>query len=136
MAHWAEKYVGKAYVPGVYDCAELAREVLKREFGKDIRVPSARDYSGKKGIAMFRAMSSQLGAEKANCAKPITTPYEGCAVLLKARGYSQHIGVYCVINKEPFVLHAADSKVNQVVLCRVRDLRARALAIEGYYAWI
>jgi hypothetical protein len=55
--------------------------------------------------------------------------------LLIHRGYPRHVGLYCVINGEPYVLHSASAR-KATILTRVRSLADQGLAIEGYYRWI
>jgi hypothetical protein len=135
MAHWSDRYVGRPYVEGSFDCGALAELVQREVFAKEIHLPSERRYVGKRDVERFQAMASQIAAEKVNFAEPVTVPRDGDAVLLMARGYPQHIGVFCMLQGEPWVMHAADS-CGQVVRCRIRDLASRCLAVEGYYRWI
>ena len=134
--HWSARYVGRRYEEGVFDCGELARAVQLEVFGRKIRLPSTRDHVHVEGsLAKFRTMAAQIDACKDDVAVRTHVPHEGDGVLLKTRGYRQHIGVYCVIAGEAWVLHATDG-AGQVVLQRARDLPMRGLQIEGYYRWI
>ncbi len=136
MAHWSSAYIGRPYIDGEFDCGELARVVNREVFGRAIRVPAERGYIGKAtAFEKFRAMAAQIEAEIPNCAEPTEHPEEGDGVLLQSRGYLQHIGIFCVVDGEPCVLHATDS-AGQVVRQRIRDLRVRGLHVEGYYRWI
>ena len=36
MQHWAEKYIGKPWVNGEYDCWGLVRDVYKNELGVEL----------------------------------------------------------------------------------------------------
>lgn len=133
--HWCQRYIGLPYVAGKFDCVELARLVQREVFHREIKLPSHRDYLREAGVAKrFAATRAQIAAEKPNVAERTDTPAEGDGVLLIARGYPQHIGIYCVVNGEPAVLHAADSS-RQVVLCRLRELDIRGLRVEGFYKW-
>jgi phosphatidylserine/phosphatidylglycerophosphate/cardiolipin synthase-like enzyme len=133
MQHWSQRYVGRPYIEGEFDCGELARTVQREVFGREIALPTERGYMGKKGAEKFRAMAAQIDTEKTRIAERTEAPQEGDAVLLVARGYLQHVGVYCLIG-EPWVLHAADT-ARQVLLARVRELAAKGLRVEGYYRW-
>lgn len=134
--HWSWAYVGRRYVDGEFDCGELARLVQKEVFGKDVAIATERGYLKAEGtLAKFRAMSAQIAAELPSCCEPTTLPREGDGVLLVTRGHAQHVGVYCFIAREPWVLHASDSS-RQVVLTRIRDLAVRGMRVEGYYRWI
>lgn len=137
--HWSGRYVGRPYILGVFDCADLARAVQKEVFGRDVKLPQDRDYkvagSGLGPRERFSLMSQQIDRCKDDVARKTNTPIDGDAVLLIARGHRQHIGIFCFICGERWVLHASDGS-NQVVLQRERDLNIRGLRVEGYYRWI
>lgn len=136
MSHWSSAYIGRPYLEAEFDCGELARLVQREVFGREILIPVERDYMGEAGpVARFRAMARQIAAEAPRLAEPTTLPKDGDAVLLKSRGYFQHIGIYCFVDGEPWVLHASDASM-QVVRTRVRELEIRGLRIEGFYRWI
>lgn len=62
------------------------------------------------------------------------SPTEGDAVLMLCRNRPSHIGVYCIVNHEPCVLHAMEN-AKMVVLHKLRDLPKVFLSIEGFYKW-
>lgn len=125
--HWSDRYLGRPYIPGEFDCAALAMCVQWEVFGRTVRIP-AEHATG------IRAQSAQININAAVVADPIDKPSEGDAVLMKARGLLSHVGVYCVINGEPHVLHAMRN-AGQVVRHRLRDLKLQGLTVEGFYAW-
>ncbi len=135
-AHWSASYVGREYVPGVFDCGELARLVNREVFGREIRLPAERDYvQAGSPREKFAAMAAQIQRLKDDIARRVDAPEEGDAVLLFARGYRQHVGVACLIAGERWVLHCSDGS-GRVQLQRERDLAVRGLMVEGYYKWI
>lgn len=136
MAHWSQRYVGRAYVEGKFDCADMARLVQLEVFKREVNIPGSRDYADKQGIARVRAQHSQIQRGLPSCATRTDSPQDGDGVLLAGRGYVNHVGVYCVINGEAYVLHAARG-YRQAVLSKVRDLPfVHGLKVEGYYRWI
>ncbi len=135
MAHWSERYVGMPYVDGQLDCADMARLVQREVFKREVHIPGSRDYAGKSGYAKLRAQAEQIDRELPNAAEPTNEPKDGDGVLLVGRGYVNHIGVYCVIGNEAYVLHAARN-YKQAVLSRAREIEMHGLKIEGYYRWI
>lgn len=136
VTHWTGGYVGRRYVEGTFDCGELARLVQREVFGREIRLPAARDYDFAGGpLEKFRLMAGQIERCKDDVARRVDVPQEGDGVLLVTRGYRQHIGVHCAIAGERWVLHASDG-TGQVVLQRERDLPMRGGTVEGYYRWI
>jgi hypothetical protein len=134
MAHWSDAYVGLPYVDGEFDCAELARTVQLEVFRRAIDLPTERQYLGLDGVAKVRAMNAQLAACRDDYGVQTSTPQEGDAVLIVSRGRLDHIGLYCLINGEAWVLHAA-SGINQVVRTRLRELPLYGYSLEGFYAW-
>lgn len=127
MAHWSEKYVGRPYVPGEYDCAELAMEVARVEFGMAVDMLSERAIG-------VREQSEQIDMMQADFAQPTDDPHDGDPVLMRCRGLLAHVGVLCVIGGERYVLHAMRN-AGMVCLHPMRRLRDVNLQIEGYYKW-
>ena len=135
MAHWSDRYVRDfRYVEGQFDCGDMVRLVQKEVFGRDVPIPGHRDYAGTEGIAKVRAMADQCERVKEESFQRTEAPREGDVALLIHRGYPRHVGVYCVIGGEPYVLHAASKRKN-VILTKVRGLALQGLAVEGYYRW-
>lgn len=128
MAHWSERYVGERYVKDSLDCAAWVARIEREQFGRDIRLPSERAQG-------LRSRSRQIESERDRFAERTHEPQEGDAVLMISRGDLWHIGIYCVIGAEPWVLHAIQ-KFGSVVLHRIRDLADRGLKLEGYYRWL
>lgn len=129
MAHWAEGYVGMAYIPGELDCAVLAERVSREVFGRALALPHERASGGP------FALPAQIQAALADYAERTDTPEEGDGVLLRARGRLTHIGIYCRIQGEPYVLHAVRG-AGQVLLHAVRRLPSVGFEVEGYYRWL
>lgn len=134
MAHWSDRYVGRPYIEGTADCAALAQDVRAEVFGRPVALPAARDYIGKEGIAKVRAMNAQIEAHALDYGTPTDCPADGDAVLLVSRGRLDHIGLFCLIGREPWVLHAATG-IDQVIRTRVRELHLYGYRVEGYYQW-
>jgi hypothetical protein len=124
--HWSARYVGLPYAEA--DCAALAARVQHEVFGRAILLP----YQREPGL---RGMSAQIERLKADFAKRIEAPIDGDAVLMQSRGRLDHIGIYCIIENEPWVLHSARN-AGQAVLHRLRDLGTQGLTLEGYYRWV
>lgn len=138
LKHWSEKYVGLLYQPGVFDCGVLCEQVQQAEFGRSVTAPKDRDYYNiPEGdvVARFKAMSSQVSRVKDQYAQRTESPSDGDAVLLVTRGYMQHLGIYCLIQGEAYVLHASES-AKQVVLHKLSHLVMKGLKVEGFYKWL
>lgn len=134
--HWSDRYVRMRDVARDLDCGELARLVQREVFGREIRLPSARDYELAGGpLEKFHLMAAQIERCKNDVAVRVDAPRDGDGVLLVSRGYRQHIGLHAAIAGERWVLHASDGS-GQVQLQRERDLGVRGLSVEGYYSWI
>jgi hypothetical protein len=133
-SHWSDAYIGRAYIDVEFDCAELSRLVQAEVFHRVIALPTERTYRGLTGPAKVRAMRDQLAACKDDYGVRTSAPVDGDAALIRSRGRIDHIGTYCLIGGEPWVLHAA-AGINQVIRTRVRDLELYGYALEGYYTW-
>lgn len=126
MAHWSDAYLGRPYVPGTADCAQLAVDVAREVFGRTVTLPQH--------CLTPRAWTAQIDALQADYADPIAAPEEGQPVLMKARGWLSHVGVYTEIEGVGHVLHAMKN-AGQVVRHRLRDLPRINLTVEGFYRW-
>lgn len=127
--HWSDAYIGQPYIPGEADCLALYCRVSSEVFSQTIPA----------GATVERAASAlgrvhQIGDGVATLVKPVTDPGEGDAVLMLCRGRPSHIGVYCVVDGEPGVLHAMANAGMAVRHC-LRDIPRLGLAIEGIYRW-
>lgn len=127
--HWSETYIGKPYSLGDADCAALVCEVRQQEF--DGTVP---DFvlALRQNTRLKRAEQLETIARRA--VSRTNTPKEGDVILMLCRGRPSHVGVYCVVDNEPSVLHAMEN-AKMVVRHRIRDLQKYFLAVEGYYKW-
>ncbi len=128
--HWAEAYVGRAYVEDRFDCAHLVAEVLRERFGRDIALPSH--------ATGVRGRDAQIAALKGTFAAETVTPIEGDAVLMRAagrrRGLGHHIGIWCDIAGTPHVLHCL--KGIGACLHPLRALGRHGLETTGVYRWL
>ena len=134
MTHWSDAYVGRRYVPMIFDCGELVRVVQREVFGREVAVPSERWYAEASVRRRLLAMSEQIDACKGALAEEIAEPEEGCGVLLRSRAKLSHIGIWCRIGSEAWVMHG-DERAEQVVRTRARELSARHFHIAGCYRW-
>lgn len=129
MAHWAEQYIGSEYAVNTADCARLLSKVRKEQFNMpvpdDIEIERAASRLGR--VGQMQDLVNEFGLRTEN-------PQEGDAVLMICRGRPSHVGVYCIVDKEPCVLHAMEN-AGMVVLHRIRELNRVFLSVEGYYTW-
>lgn len=125
--HWVERYLNRSYVDREYDCASLFCEVLREQFDKDVP-----DYGERPALRSARA--DWLETELKSRARRLKEPVEGCGVLMMSEGAYRHIGVYCIVNSRPHILH--NVKDRGARLTRPEDLPLlTGLTIEGYYEW-
>lgn len=127
MPHWSDKYVGAPYIEGEKDCAYYVELILREVFGREVRLPSER-WQGVRGL------SNQIHAYKSDYSLPIAAPADGCGVLMVGRGRMNHLGLYCLIDGLPYVLHA-QRNAGQVTRHKLRELPNQGLTVEGFYAW-
>lgn len=129
MSHWSAKYIGQEYKTNTADCARLLSKVRSEQFNlpvpTDIEVERAASRLGR--VGQMQDLVSEFGAKT-------ETPQEGDAVLMLCRARPSHIGVYCIVDNEPCVLHSMEN-AGMVVLHKIRELNRVFLSVEGYYTW-
>lgn len=128
--HWSHKYIGLFFVETAFDCAVLVQKIQQEVFGREAPIPGERWYSSERGRARLREMAHQIH-ECRSLAQEVTDPQDGDVVLLRVRGNPSHLGTYCVIEGEPWVLHMTDGQ--QSVLQRLTHLRLRGYDVLGYF---
>ena len=126
MVHWSDKYIGRAYIAREYDCAVMCEHVAFDEFDRILNLPADRAMGVEASVHQLDGLLEDFGA-------PAETPAEGDAVLLFSRGRRRHIGIYCLIDGEPYVLH----NLEKAGVCRhlIRHLVNIGMGVEGYYQW-
>ena len=128
--HWAEAYIGRAYVEGAHDCADFVVAVLRERFDRILALPAH--------AAGVRGWDEQIAALTGDYAVPTIAPREGDGVLMAAaarrRSVGHHIGLWCAVGAEPYVLHCLRGVGS--ILHPIRDLRRRALVLQGVYRWL
>lgn len=127
MAHWSDRYLETAYEEGKYDCGAFAAAVQLEVFGKQVQLPTAR-RAGPFG------RSADVSDGLADYGISTNYPCDGDAVCIKVRNRLQHIGVYCVIDGEPWLAHNSGG-FGKVVRFRLRDCERLGYIVEGYYKW-
>ena len=131
MGHWTERWLDRPYVEGEHDCLDFARDVLREEFGREIRIPP-REATGLRG---FSREIAELGGE---AAVPIVSdPAEGDGVLMSKAGWKRgghHVGLWTAPGGVPHVLHCV--KVLGSVLWPLHHLQGRGWQAEGFYRWL
>ena len=123
--------------------------MLRERFGRTLVLPgretldcarATRDGGG------VREWDAQIAALKGAFAVRVApeahgsmgAPVEGDGVLMVAAGrrrsLGHHIGLWCAVAGEPYVLHCLRGTGS--ILHPIRDLSVRALELEGVYRWI
>ena len=135
--HWAESYIGRPYVEGVHDCADFVVAVMREHFGRELTLPAHgagtrawdRQFAALKGVYAVRVAPEARGT--------MGTPREGDGVLMAAaarrHSLGHHIGIWCAVAGEPYMLHCLKGVGS--ILHPIRDLDRRALVLEGVYRW-
>ena len=154
-SHWAESYIGRPYVEGRHDCADFVVAVMRERFGRELALPAHgagtrawdRQIAALKGVYAVHVAPEARGTMGAPEARGSTvapeaggtmgTPREGDGVLMAAaarrHSVGHHIGVWCAVAGEPYVLHCLKGVGS--ILHPLRDLDRRALVLEGVYRW-
>ena len=129
MMHWAERYVGRAYREGEYDCVHLVVDVLAEQFGRRITTPAHA-----RGI---RARDAQIAHYREHVVSSVDAPAEGDVVLMRElgrrRSMGHHIGVWCDAGGAA-VLHCSVSL--GTCLHPLRRLHQYGLEVTGIYRWL
>lgn len=127
--HWSDNYIGSPYETGEADCARLIARVRQEVYGlpvpSDVEVDRAASRLGRVG---------QMGDLVEMYGQRTDEPDEGDVVLMLCRARPSHVGVYCIVDNEPCVLHAMEN-AGMVVRHRLRDLPKVFLTVEGFYKW-
>jgi len=127
MAHWSDAYMFRPYVPGEFDCGELARLVLAEVFGRHIAIPTARGTGPFADSRLVAQCCAEIGERT-------DRPADGDAVVMIARGRLGHVGVYYEVRGVAWVLHNS-REAGQVVRHRIRELPGTGLLLDGFYKW-
>ena len=130
MAHWTERWLMRTF-PDDWDCADFVRCVLEEQFGQAIELPSAR-------AAGLRGRDAQVTAGAIALAQAAQEPQEGDGVLLRAlgrrRAIGHHVGVWCVLDGVPHVLHLLGHE-RLPSLHALADVGRIGLETTGVYRW-
>ncbi len=132
MLRQAQQYVGTPYVPGVFDCADLAVKVQWELFQRLVPLQTERKRPrGVRGQArLITSLKDQVGDR-------IDGPDTGCVVLLTSpagEGTRWHIGTVFVVGNAVWVLHNS-ALMGNAWLQRLPDLERMGARVEGFYAW-
>ena len=99
--HPALCYLGRRYVAGVYDCADLARDYLFEAHAIRIDLPAR--------ALGVRSRDAQMARFIDLSAQPVERARDGDIVLMRAAGrrahIGHHVGVCCMVGSGSFVLH-------------------------------
>lgn len=124
-------YVGTPYVLGVFDCWDLAAQVLREVFGRETAVPAHRDRP--QGAAGQRR---DIAAYRDEVAIKVDVPFTGCMGLFFEPGAFApiwHIGVVVLNGGDTWILHNSE-KMGSACLHRLSDLNRWGMRLEGWYA--
>lgn len=129
VGHWAERYVGMAFIEDVFDCADLVALVRLDRFGHTVSFPGREPG--------LRGKDAQIAVVSAAYCRPTDAPREGDLVLMRAAGrrasLGHHVGVWCDVAGEPHVLHCQAGV--GTCLHPIRGLPARGLEVRETLAW-
>ena len=133
--HWSDKYLGRPYLRGRFDCADLVVEVAQAEFGRAVALP--RHAEGVRARdRQIEELTGVLGRRLDGAAGEV--PHDGDVVLMKAAGrrlsLGHHIGVVAALPLAACVVHclAGVGVVRHSLDC----LAERGLALTGFYRWL
>lgn len=134
-AHWSDKYLGRPYLRGEFDCADLVVEVARAEFGRAVALPRHAE-SVRARDRQIEQLTGELGRRLDDAAGEALQ--DGDIVLMKAAGrrlsLGHHIGVVAVLPLASCVLHclAGIGVARHPIDC----LAERQLTLTGIYRWL
>ena len=92
MKHWAEKYIGKPWINGKYDCWGLVREVYKNELGVELS-PIVTDATNiKEVLCEFKKSTNYNKLQKT------FNLLDKVIVVLTQNKYPCHVGIYADVD--------------------------------------
>lgn len=124
------RYLGRAWIDGRYDCADLVVEVARIELGLEIALPGR--------AASQRGRDAQTPALVGALCVAVDEPADGDVVLMRAAGrrhaVGHHVGVWHhPAGHEPHVLHCA---AGAGTCCHpLSSLPDRGWDVTGVYRW-
>ncbi|AWG34025.1 hypothetical protein [Alcaligenes phenolicus] len=125
------RFIGRPHMAESYDCADLAVEVARELFAREVALPAVRPRpQGQRGQGVaIRAMADELAFE-------VAEPVDGDLVLMQSAGQELpgHIGTYFFVNYQPHVLHTSVA-LGQASLHKLTALPAFSLRVVGFYRW-
>lgn len=129
----AASYTTRLYVPGRYDCADLAIDVQRELFGREITLPCHPRHRAEQTeaiVAQRDAVSTRVDMAAGERAEA------GCAVLMRALDGGWHIGtLFHDASGQPWVLHAHSPALG-VLLQPLPEVAALGLMVEEYRTWL
>ncbi len=128
--HWSDAYIGQPYISGERDCGNLAARVRLEVFGDASALQVAELQRAAGQLGKQRQVEQMLSAHGHRTEQPM----EGDAVVMQNTAGRWHVGSYCLIDGEAWVLHNMKN-AKQVVRHRLRELARVGLSVEGFYQW-
>lgn len=125
--HYANKYIGKPWVQGEYDCWGLVKDVYANEFGIEAIGTVTKPYNLRDTIELFSLNSNWY----ANWQK-VENPQDGDAVLMRQGKNPCHVGVWCEIDGGG-VLHNIEKA--GVVFQDLNAIKTSGYSIVGFYRY-
>jgi hypothetical protein len=124
MTHYALNYLGREYIPRVYDCWVLVCDVYREQYGLDLAAIQIDADNLRDVIRTFKTTDEFSNWDE------VKEPIEGDVVLLKQSRHPIHVGVW--INCDGGgLLHCV--KGNGVVFQSRNGLRDSGWKIESYW---
>ena len=131
MSHWTEKWVGRRYIQGEFECGDLVCAVVFEQRGIVIPLPTHQVWK--------RTAPTEILSLVPGMAERTHSPGEGDGVLMRIVGrrgeIGSHVGVYVPIAGESWVLHCI--KGGGTLFQEVGRLSSSTgLEVEGFYRWV
>ncbi|MFO6418989.1 hypothetical protein ACLBKS_02160 [Hylemonella sp. W303a] len=123
-----EHYTNRRYIVDSFDCVDLAVDVQREVFGREVRIPV--HPRGKKSQAV--AISRYANA----CTRLLSEPETGCIALMRGQEGRWHIGTV-VMNSAgtPWLLHAHSTELG-VLLQPLAEVGELGLRVVEFREWL
>lgn len=123
-----EHYTSRRYSVGSFDCADLAIDVQREVFGREIQLPT--HPRGKRSQAV--AISRHADA----CTRVLNAPKTGCVALMRGQEGRWHIGTVVMdAAGAPWVLHAHSAELG-VLLQPLAEVSELGLSVVEFREWL
>lgn len=127
MTHWAEKYIGRAWINGQFDCWGLVQEVYKNELNIELSPIVTNAENIKNVYSEFAKSNNYSHLQEA------TTLKDKSIVVLSQGKYPNHVGLWADIDGGGIIHNLQDIGV---VFQKMTELKLSGWQILGIWEYL